>query len=36
MLVMPLNHPLARNENITLEELAREPLITYQIGRAHV
>ena len=29
MLVMPLNHPLARNENITLEELAREPLITY-------
>ena len=29
MLVMPLDHPLARNESITLEELAREPLITY-------
>ena len=29
MLVMPLDHPLARNVNITLEELAKEPLITY-------
>jgi LysR family cys regulon transcriptional activator len=29
MLVMPLDHPLARNEHITLEDLAREPLITY-------
>ena len=29
MLVMPLDHPLAKNENISLEELAREPLITY-------
>ena len=29
MLVMPLNHPLARNDSITLDDLAREPLITY-------
>jgi LysR family cys regulon transcriptional activator len=29
MLVMPLDHPLAKNENITLEDLALEPLITY-------
>ncbi len=29
MLVMPLDHPLAKNENITLDDLAREPLITY-------
>ncbi|MDP2256716.1 MAG: CysB family HTH-type transcriptional regulator [Polaromonas sp.] len=29
MLVMPLDHPLAKNEHITLEDLAREPLITY-------
>ncbi len=29
MLVMPLDHPLAKNEHITLEELALEPLITY-------
>ena len=29
MLVMPLDHPLAKNEHISLEELAREPLITY-------
>ena len=29
MLVMPLDHPLAKNEHITLEELAQEPLITY-------
>ena len=29
MLVMPLDHPLAKNEHITLDELAREPLITY-------
>ena len=29
MLVMPTGHPLAGNESITLDELAREPLITY-------
>lgn len=29
MLVMPLDHPLAKNEDITLEDLALEPLITY-------
>ena len=29
MLVMPLDHPLAKNDSVTLEELAREPLITY-------
>ncbi len=29
MLVMPVDHPLAKQENITLDELAREPLITY-------
>ena len=29
MLVMPLTHPLASKENITLEDLAKEPLITY-------
>ncbi|CAM3324967.1 CysB family HTH-type transcriptional regulator [Polaromonas hydrogenivorans] len=29
MLVMPLNHPLASKEHITLEDLALEPLITY-------
>ncbi|MEO5658179.1 MAG: CysB family HTH-type transcriptional regulator [Polaromonas sp.] len=29
MLVMPIDHPLAKNEHITLEELALEPLITY-------
>ncbi len=29
MLVMPLGHPLAGNDSITLDELAREPLITY-------
>jgi LysR family cys regulon transcriptional activator len=29
MLVMPANHPLARQSNITLEELAEQPLITY-------
>ena len=29
MLVMPLDHPLASQENITLEELALQPLITY-------
>lgn len=29
MLVMPLDHPLASNEHITLEDLAQEPLITY-------
>jgi LysR family cys regulon transcriptional activator len=29
MLVLPLNHPLATRENITLEDLALEPLITY-------
>jgi LysR family cys regulon transcriptional activator len=29
MLVMPLDHPLAKQENITLEDLAEQPLITY-------
>ncbi len=29
MLVLPLDHPLARQDNITLEELAEQPLITY-------
>ena len=29
MLVMPADHPLARQSNITLEELAEQPLITY-------
>ncbi len=29
MLVLPLDHPLARQEHITLEDLAEQPLITY-------
>jgi LysR family cys regulon transcriptional activator len=29
MLVMPTDHPLARQTHITLEELAEQPLITY-------
>ena len=29
MLVMPIDHPLAKNEHISLEDLAQEPLITY-------
>jgi LysR family transcriptional regulator, cys regulon transcriptional activator len=29
MLVIPAEHPLAKKENITLEDLAEEPLITY-------
>jgi len=29
MLVMPIEHPLAQQSRITLEEVAREPLITY-------
>jgi LysR family cys regulon transcriptional activator len=29
MLVMPLDHPLAKQEHITLEDLALQPLITY-------
>ena len=29
MLVMPADHPLARQTSITLEELAEQPLITY-------
>ncbi|MDP3310127.1 MAG: CysB family HTH-type transcriptional regulator [Polaromonas sp.] len=29
MLVMPLDHPLAKQEHITLEDLAEQPLITY-------
>jgi LysR family cys regulon transcriptional activator len=29
MLVMPTDHPLARQSHITLEELAEQPLITY-------
>jgi LysR family cys regulon transcriptional activator len=29
MLVMPVDHPLAKKDDITLEDLAQEPLITY-------
>ena len=29
MLVLPITHPLASKDNITLEDLAAEPLITY-------
>ena len=29
MLVMPIDHPLAKKEHITLDDLAQEPLITY-------
>jgi LysR family transcriptional regulator, cys regulon transcriptional activator len=29
MLVMPLDHPLAKKEAVTLDDLATEPLITY-------
>ncbi|MEO7885989.1 MAG: CysB family HTH-type transcriptional regulator [Polaromonas sp.] len=29
MLVIPVGHPLSKKENITLEDLAEEPLITY-------
>ncbi|MFC5523039.1 CysB family HTH-type transcriptional regulator [Polaromonas jejuensis] len=29
MLVIPIDHPLAKKENISLEDLAQEPLITY-------
>jgi LysR family cys regulon transcriptional activator len=29
MLVIPVDHPLAKKDNITLEDLAQEPLITY-------
>ncbi len=29
MLVMPLDHPLARKDTVTLEDLVGEPLITY-------
>ena len=29
MLVLPISHPLAGKDNITLEDLAAEPLITY-------
>ena len=29
MLVLPLEHPLARKEHITLQDIASEPLITY-------
>ena len=29
MLVVPIGHPLAQNSNITLADLAKEPLITY-------
>jgi LysR family cys regulon transcriptional activator len=29
MLVIPVDHPLAKKENISLEDLAEEPLITY-------
>ena len=39
MLVLPLAHPLAQKEHITLEDLALEPLITYHpsfTGRAKI
>jgi LysR family cys regulon transcriptional activator len=29
MLVLPVDHPLARKERITLEDVAQEPVITY-------
>jgi LysR family transcriptional regulator, cys regulon transcriptional activator len=29
VLVLPVSHPLARKEDITLEDIAKEPLITY-------
>ena len=29
VLVLPVNHPLCSKENITLEDIAQEPLITY-------
>jgi LysR family cys regulon transcriptional activator len=29
MLIMPVDHPLAKKDNITLDDLAQEPLITY-------
>ncbi|HEY1102040.1 MAG TPA: CysB family HTH-type transcriptional regulator [Burkholderiaceae bacterium] len=29
MLVLPVDHPLARKERVTLEDIAQEPLITY-------
>ena len=29
VLVLPLDHPLAKQDNITLEDLAEQPLITY-------
>lgn len=29
VLVMPIDHPLAKRENLSLEDLAQEPLITY-------
>ena len=29
MLVLPLDHPLARKEHLSLEDIAQEPLITY-------
>ena len=39
MLVVPIDHPLARKPDITLEDLALEPLITYHpsfTGRTHI
>jgi len=39
MLVLPADHPLAKKDAITLEEVAREPLITYHpsfTGRAKI
>jgi LysR family transcriptional regulator, cys regulon transcriptional activator len=39
MLVMPLEHPLAKKETLTLEDLVAEPLITYHpsfTGRTRV
>lgn len=39
VLIMPVDHPLTKNEHITLEDLAQEPLITYHpsfTGRTRV
>ena len=39
MLVLPADHPLAKKERITLEDIAKEPIITYHpsfTGRTRV
>ena len=33
---MPKDHPLARDENVTVEELAHEPLILPKTGHTRV